>query len=100
MPRLPERFGKANYARYAPIIFRYFTILGYLIRVSLYLLVEVIWFTVFQQKIVKWRAKIEASTLERMHSIIPKKYQSIMTPNNSYGCKRRVFDKRLVRLHE
>ena len=92
MPRLPEPFGKANYARYAPIIFRYFPILGYLIRVSLYLLVEVIWFTVFQQKNVKWRAKIEASTLERMHSIIPKKYRSIMTPNYSYGCKRRVFD--------
>lgn len=92
MPRLAEPFGKANYARYAPIVFHYLPILGYLLRVSLYLLVEAIWLTVFQQKNVKWRAKIEASTLERMHSIIPKKYQAIMTPNHSYGCKRRVFD--------
>lgn len=90
MPRLEEPFGKANYARYAPIIFRYFPVLGYLLRVSL--IVEVIWFTVFQQKNVKWRAKIEASTLGRMYNIIPGKYQAIMTPNYSYGCKRRVFD--------
>lgn len=92
MPRLKEPFGKANYARYAPIVFGYFPFLGYLLRVSIYLLAEVIWLTVFQQKNVKWRAKIEASTLERMHSIIPKKFQTIMTPNYSYGCKRRVFD--------
>ena len=92
MPQLAEPFGKANYACYAPIVFQYLPILGYLLRVSLYLLVEAIWLTVFQQKNVKWRAKIEASTLKRMHSIIPKKYQAIMKPNYSYGCKRRVFD--------
>ncbi|KAF6219408.1 hypothetical protein HO133_005234 [Letharia lupina] len=92
MPRLTEPFGKANYARYAPMVFRYFPFLGYLIRVSLYLLVEVIWLTVFQQKNAKWRAQIEASTLERMYSIIPKKFHTTMKPNHSYGCKRRVFD--------
>lgn len=92
MPRLEEPFGKDTYARYAPTIFRYFPILGFLVRISLYLLVELIWYTVFQQKNVKWRSKIEASTLNRMLRIIPEKYHAIMTPTHPYGCKRRVFD--------
>lgn len=66
--------------------------LGYLLRVSLSSIVKVIWLTVFQQRNVRWRAKIEASTLGRMHSIIPEKHQIIVAPNYSYGCKCRVFD--------
>ena len=92
MPRLEEPFGKEKYARYAPTIMRYFPILGYLFRIGLFLLVEAIWKTVFQQKNVRWRAAIEKSTLERTHALIPKKYHAIMTPGYGYGCKRRVFD--------
>lgn len=92
MPRLEEPFGKNTYARYAPTVFRYLPFLGYLFRILLYILVEVIWFTLFQQKNTKWRAKIEASTLARTYSLIPEKYHDIMTPKYSYGCKRRVFD--------
>lgn len=92
MPRLQEPFGKDTYARYAPTIFHYLPFLGYLFRILLYILVEVIWFTLFQQKHTKWRAKIEASTLARTHSLIPEKYHDMMTPRYAYGCKRRVFD--------
>ncbi|KAL8706494.1 MAG: hypothetical protein Q9201_000479 [Fulgogasparrea decipioides] len=92
MPRLEEPFGRQRYARYAPLVFRYFPVLGYIFRVLLYLLVELIWATVFQQKNRRWRSQIEASTLARMHSIIPPEYHEIMTPKYSYGCKRRVFD--------
>ena len=53
MPRLAVPFGKANYGRYASIVFQYFPFLGYFLRVSLYLLVEAIWLPVFQQKNVK-----------------------------------------------
>lgn len=64
MPRLEEPFGRDKYARYAPTIMRYFPVLGYIFRIGLFLLVEVIWKTVLQQKNVKWRAIIERSTLE------------------------------------
>lgn len=53
MSRLTEPFGKANYGRYALIVFQYFSILGYFLCVSLYLLVKAIRLTVFQQKNVK-----------------------------------------------
>ncbi|KAI4269083.1 MAG: hypothetical protein L6R38_007605 [Xanthoria sp. 2 TBL-2021] len=92
MPRLEEPFGKENYAQYAPIVLRYLGFLGYMCRVSLYILVELIWLTVFQQKNHKWRTKLESSILARTHSMIPEKYHDIMTPRYSYGCKRRVFD--------
>ena len=92
MPRLEEPFGKDVYARHAPTGFHYLPILGYLFRVLLYILVEVIWFTLFQQGSTKRRAKIESSTFARTHSLIPEKYHEMMTPRYSYGCKRRVFD--------
>lgn len=92
MPRLEEPFGRDKYARYAPKIMGYFPVLGYVFRIGLFLLVEVIWKTVFQQENVKWRGAVERSTLERTHALIPKKYHGIMTPRYGYGCKRRVFD--------
>lgn len=92
MPTLEEPFGRDKYARYAPTIMRYFPVLGYIFRISLFLLVEVIWKTVFQPKKVKWRAATERSTLERTLALIPKKYHGSMTPRYGYGCKRRVFD--------
>ena len=92
MPRFEEPFGKKKYARYAPTIMRYFPILGYILRIGIFLLVEVVWKTVFQQNHVKWRAAIEKATLARTRTLIPKKYHGIMTPEYSYGCKRRVFD--------
>ena len=92
MPRLEEPFGKDAYARHAPAVFHWLPFLGYLFRVLLYILVEVIWFTLFQQENTRWRAKVEASTLARTYKLIPEKYHEMMTPAYSYGCKRRVFD--------
>ncbi|KAL8983099.1 MAG: hypothetical protein Q9205_002562 [Flavoplaca limonia] len=92
MPRLEEPFGKANYARYAPTVLHYLPFLGYMYRISLYILVEIIWLTVFQQKNQKWRSKLESTTLARTYSLIPKEYHDMMTPKYSYGCKRRIFD--------
>jgi cation diffusion facilitator CzcD-associated flavoprotein CzcO len=92
MPRLDEPFGKEKYARYAPTVYHYVPFLGYIIRISIYLLVELIWATVFQMKNVKWRKAIEKSTLERTLKIVPKQYHELMTPDYPYTCKRRVFD--------
>jgi cation diffusion facilitator CzcD-associated flavoprotein CzcO len=92
MPRLQEPFGHERYARYAPTVYYYFPFLGYLFRVFIFLLCEVIWATVFQEKNIKWRQAIEKSTLQRTRDIVPEKYHKLMSPNYSYACKRRVFD--------
>jgi cation diffusion facilitator CzcD-associated flavoprotein CzcO len=92
MPRLSEPFGEEVYARYAPTVYTWLPFLGYLNRVLIYLLVEVIWSTVFQMKNKKWRAAIEKQQLDRMKEIVPEEYHDIMTPDYPYGCKRRVFD--------
>ncbi|KAI4699302.1 hypothetical protein J4E81_005196 [Alternaria sp. BMP 2799] len=92
MPRLSEPFGKENYAKYAPTVYKWLPFLGYMNRVLIYLLVEVIWSTVFQMKHKKWRAAIEKQQLAMMKEIVPEKYHDIMTPDYPYGCKRRVFD--------
>ena len=92
MPRLKDPFGKEKYAHHVPTIMRYSPILGYVFRISVFLLVEIIWGTVFQQKNVKWRAAIEKSTLERSHALISEKYHRVMTLRYGYECKCRVFD--------
>jgi cation diffusion facilitator CzcD-associated flavoprotein CzcO len=92
MPRLSEPFGQEKYAKYAPVVYKWLPFLGYLNRVLIYLLVEVIWLTIFQMKNHKWRKAIETQQLERMKGIVPEKYHKQMTPDYPYGCKRRVFD--------
>jgi cation diffusion facilitator CzcD-associated flavoprotein CzcO len=92
MPRLSEPFGQEKYAKYAPVVYKWLPFLGYLNRILIYLLVEVIWSTVFQMKNHKWRKAIETQQLERMKGIVPDKYHKQMTPDYPYGCKRRVFD--------
>lgn len=91
-PRVDEPFGKEAYARYAPIVFRFFPILGYTMRCIICLFTEVLWSTVFQRNNVRLRRMAEKSSLAHMRSKVPKKYHKIMTPDYSYGCKRRVFD--------
>jgi cation diffusion facilitator CzcD-associated flavoprotein CzcO len=92
MPRIEEPFGKEKYARYAPIVFRYFPILGFIFRAALYIFVECLFFTVFQAKNEKWRKSMERMMLDRIHELVPERYQRLMTPDYPYGCKRRVFD--------
>lgn len=92
MPRLQEPFGKVKYAAHAPSIYRHLPIPGYLFRIFIYVLVELIFVTVFQLKNVKWRRAIEKSTLQRTLDILPEKYRDLMTSDYPYACKRRVFD--------
>lgn len=92
MPRLKEPFDKDAYARWAPVVLGYASFIGYLTRVSVHLLAEMIWHGLFMRENVKWRSKVEKSLLDRMRSKVPEKYHEIMTPNYPYGCKRRVFD--------
>jgi cation diffusion facilitator CzcD-associated flavoprotein CzcO len=50
MPRIEEPFSQKNYRRYAPTVLRFLPLLGFIFRAALYVLVEVIWFTVFKAK--------------------------------------------------
>ena len=66
--------------------------LGFIFRVFIILLVEVIWSTIFQQKNVKCRTAIEAKVLGDIQARLPREYHTMMTPGYPYGCKRRIFD--------
>ncbi|KAF1953085.1 FAD/NAD(P)-binding domain-containing protein [Byssothecium circinans] len=92
MSRLEEPFGKEKFAKYAPTVLYYLPVLGWLYRIGIHILVEVIFVSVFKRKNVKWRKAIEKSTLDRMKELVPEKYHEMMTPDYAYGCKRRVFD--------
>jgi cation diffusion facilitator CzcD-associated flavoprotein CzcO len=92
MPRLEEPFGKEKFAKYAPTVLRYMPILGWIYRVMIHAIVELVWFMLLQEKHVKWRKLIAKSTLDRTYQLIPEKYHQMMTPDYTYGCKRRVFD--------
>lgn len=90
-PAIPEPFGREAYARTAPTIFHYFPLLGYFFRISLFLMVEMIFASAFKRTNVKWRSMFEDDGLKRMRSKAPEKYHAIMTPNYPYGSKRRLF---------
>ena len=92
MPRIKEPFGEETYARWAPVVLGRIPLLGWIMRISINLLAEVIWQALFLLRNVKWRSHIESNLLERMRASIPEKYHEIMTPDYPYGCKRRVFD--------
>lgn len=90
-PTISPPFGPKAYARSAPAIFHYFPFLGYLFRISLFFMVEMIFLSAFQRINVKWRSMFEDDRLKRMRSTVPAKYHTIMTPTHPYGSKRRLF---------
>jgi hypothetical protein len=53
MPRLPEPFGKAKFAKYAPTVLHYLPILGWLYRIMIHVLVELVFAMLLQKKHVK-----------------------------------------------
>jgi hypothetical protein len=91
-PRVEEPFGKEKYARYAPYVFHYLPFLGTIFRSTIFLFTELEWALVFQRKNVFLRSKAEKAALTHMRNKVPEIYHSMMTPNYSYGCKRRIFD--------
>ncbi|KAI9685481.1 MAG: hypothetical protein M1820_010788 [Bogoriella megaspora] len=97
LPRLPEMGGKEAYAKYAPLVYGTFPFLGHVIRLLGYLMTEIDWYTAFQHRHKKTRAKLEQFALKHMHNLAPEKYHDALTPRYMYGCKRRVFDEDWLR---
>ena len=92
MPRLQEPFGKEHFAKYAPTVLHYLPFIGWLYRIGIHVLVELVFTMLLQKKHAKWRKGMEKATLKETYRIIPEKYHGIMTPDHPYGCKRRIFD--------
>ncbi|KAI9713563.1 MAG: hypothetical protein M1820_000945 [Bogoriella megaspora] len=92
IPRIQEIGGVEAYSRNAPKIFRFLPFLGPMFRAFLFVFVEAVWFTVFQEKNKMLRKYSENFALSHMKSLAPEKYHEMMTPKYAYGCKRRVFD--------
>ncbi|CAD6444311.1 3f3e1e4a-572a-44b1-b610-0d636aac6843 [Sclerotinia trifoliorum] len=53
---------------------------------------ELLWYTTFIRKNLKLRQMSEKTSLDHMRKLAPEKYHSMLTPQYSLGCKRRVFD--------
>lgn len=93
VPRMQEPGGKDLYARWAPVVYR-LPLLGYIVRIAICWLSEVLWFAVFRKTKVAsmLRRKAEDFSLAHMARLAPQRYHSALTPAYSLGCKRRVFD--------
>jgi len=91
-PRIDEPFGKELYSKHAPTVFRYMPFLGFAMRSLIYMVTELQFATIFRKNGKFLRRFAEKAALKHMRSKVPKKYQEMITPQYSYGCKRRVFD--------
>jgi len=91
-PRVDEPFGEKLYARFAPLVFRYFPVLGFCMRHLFRLYTELEWIFVFQEKSSFVRQIAENEALKHMRLKANPRYHQALTPTYSYGCKRRVFD--------
>jgi hypothetical protein len=92
MPRLEEPFGKQKFAKYAPTVLYHVPLLGWLCRVIINVIVELVFVMLLQKKHVKWWEGMVKNTLDETYKMIPEKYHGMMTPDHPYGCKRRIFD--------
>ena len=84
----------ATYEKWSPRLMTHVPGLSHLMRGTLFLMLEKTFFDLFAD--TAWsrhtRPKMEKAFLEHMHTLAPKKYHSILTPNYSLGCKRRIID--------
>ncbi|APA10779.1 hypothetical protein sscle_07g055490 [Sclerotinia sclerotiorum 1980 UF-70] len=92
VPRIKEPGGKEEYAKFAPKIYGSVPLLGFIVRMMICGMSELLWYTTFIQENLKLRQISEKTSLDHMRKLAPEKYHSMLTPQYSLGCKRRVFD--------
>ena len=83
-----------SWEKWTPRLFPYIPGLGRAYRTLLFSLAEVEFFLIFTGKpaAVKFRKNLEAKLLRHMKGVVPERYQEILEPDYSVGCKRRIFD--------
>ncbi|KAL4864236.1 hypothetical protein BDV12DRAFT_176441 [Aspergillus spectabilis] len=96
VPRMEEPGGKELYAKWAPVVYR-LPFLGYIVRITICCLSELLWFTVFQRRNATLRHQAEAFSLAHVARLAPQKYHRMLTPAYQLGCKRRVYDNEWLR---
>ena len=69
MPRINEPFGRKAYSRWTPLVLGYCPLVGWLMRVSINILAEAMWHSLFILDRVKWRTMVEQSVLDRPERI-------------------------------
>ena len=97
MPRPGPALGLVkgeSWGKWTPRLFPYIPGLGRAYRTLLFSLAEVEFFLIFTGKpaAVKFRKNLEAKLLRHMKGVVPERYQEILEPDYSVGCKRRIFD--------
>lgn len=94
LPQAIPPFGKENWEKWAPTFFTRIPGLGRLFRALLFCNLEAQFYSVFGNtpRNQKNRKKAEKDMIRRMQKEVPEKYHEILTPNYSFGCKRRIFD--------
>ncbi|KAJ5653753.1 hypothetical protein N7490_000756 [Penicillium lividum] len=82
--------------------FHKFPPLLYLIRMVLFLYMEIMWFRFQNTRLGKFgRDSVERKSREYVQKSAPESYWNLLIPSFEFGCKRRVFDRGyLATLHE
>ncbi|KAL4904129.1 hypothetical protein BDW74DRAFT_185790 [Aspergillus multicolor] len=95
--RSPHHIVSANNYQVSPAYrsaLRHFPILLYLIRVVLFLYMEITWFRFQNNKLGRMgRASVEKRSREYVQDTAPKSYWDLLIPNYEFGCRRRIFDR-------
>ncbi|KAJ5650185.1 uncharacterized protein N7484_003908 [Penicillium longicatenatum] len=90
--RVEEPGGKEAYARWAPRLYGTIPGLGYVVRMLLCGVSELLWYTVIQRPNASLRKREEASSLAHMRALAPPAFHDQLTPKYKLGCKRRIYD--------
>lgn len=80
--------------KYVPWLLKKVPILAHILRMIVYFITEMSFIRIFSPLPfgAYRRANYERKLLKSMKNGVPEKYHSILTPNYTIGCKRRVFD--------
>ena len=93
-PQSLPPFGQEKWEKWSSFVFSWFPLLARFLRLMMFVLAEIDFYRIFHNK--PWNAKarerMEADLLSHLKNTVPEKYQEILTPNYSVGCKRRIFD--------
>ncbi|PTU22056.1 hypothetical protein P175DRAFT_0508923 [Aspergillus ochraceoroseus IBT 24754] len=103
--RTPHHIVKATNHQISPgwrETFRRVPLLLYLIRLALFLYMEITWFRFQNNRLGRiGRASVEKKSREYVESTAPEVYWGSLIPEYEFGCKRRIFDRGyLATLHE
>ena len=94
IPRSEPPFGSDAWRKWSPTLFENVPGLGRFFRFFLFIMGELDYFTLFQNKPfnIKSRKRVENNLVRNLKKMVPEKYHEILTPDYGVGCKRRIFD--------